>query len=83
MVYRWQWQNTTGITDSRDVHDLLPLGVPEQTPPAVPINSEEGTAIKHKLLLLSLPWEHTHPAVATDECSGHLEDLHRAYYHFP
>ena len=57
MVYRWQGQNTTVITDSRDGHDLLPLGVPEQTPPAVPITSEEGTAIKHKVLLLSLPWK--------------------------
>ena len=83
MVYRWQGQNTTVITDSRDGHDLLPLGVPEQTPPVVPVTSEEGTAIKHKLLLLSLPWEHMHPAVATAKCSGQLEDLPRAYYHFP
>ena len=30
---------------------------PEQAPPEVPITSEEGIALKHKLLLLSLPWE--------------------------
>ena len=76
-------QTTAVITDSRDGHGLLPVGVPEQAPPAVPITSEEGIAIKHKLLLLSLPWELTHPAVATAKCSGHLEDLPRAYYHFP
>ena len=61
----------------------LPRGVPEQAPPVVPISSEEGTAIKHKLLLLSLPWELTHLAVATAKCSGDLEDLPRAYDHFP
>ena len=83
MVYRWQGQTTTDITDSRDGHGLLPIGIPEQAPSVAPITSEEGTAIKHKLLLLSLPWELTHPAVATAKCSGHLEDLPRAYYHFP
>ena len=83
MVYRWQGQTTAVITDSRDGHGLLPIGIPEQAPPVVPITSEEGIAIKHKLLLLSLPWELMHPAVATAKCSGHLEDLPRAYYHFP
>ena len=71
-------QTTTVITDSRDRCGLLPIGVPEQAPPA-----EEGTAIKHKLLLLSLPWELIQPAVAAAKCSGHIEDLPRAYYHFP
>ena len=83
MVYRWRGQNSTVITDSRDGHGLLPPGVPEQAPPAVPITSEEGIAIKHKLLLLSVPWELTHPAVATAKFSGHLEDLPRAYDHLP
>ena len=83
MVYRWWGQTTTVITDSRDGHGLLPIGVPEQAPLVVPITSEEGIAIEHKLLLLSLPWELTHTAVATAKCSGHLEDLTRAYPHFP
>ena len=76
-------QTTAVITNSRDAHGLLPIEVPEEASPAVPITSEEGIAIKHKLLLLSLPWELTHPAVATTKCSGHLEDLPRAYHHFP
>ena len=38
-------QTTAVITDSRDGHGLLPIGVPEQTPPVVPITSEEGIAI--------------------------------------
>ena len=83
MVYRWQEQTTTVITDSRGGHGPLPLWVPEQAPPAVPITSEEGAAIKHKLLLLSVPWELMHPAAATAKCSGHLVDLPRAHYHFP
>ena len=64
MVYRWQGQTTTVITDSRDGHGLLPIGVPEQAPPAAPITSEEGITIKYKLLLLSPPWELTYPAAA-------------------
>ena len=83
MVYRWHGQTTTVITDSRDGHGLLPIGVLEQAPPVFPIILEESIIIKHKLLLLLLAWELTHPAVATAKCSGHLEDLPRAYYHFP
>ena len=83
MVYRWQGQTTAVITDSRSEHGLLQLGDPEQAPLLAPITSEEGTAIKHKLLLLSLPWELMYPAAATAKCSGHLEDLPKAYYHFP
>ena len=83
MVYRQQGQTTEVVTDSRDGHGLLPTGVAEQAPPAVPVTTEEGIAIKHKLLLLSLPWELMHPAVATAKFSGHLEDQPRAYYHFP
>ena len=56
--------------------------VPEQAPPAVPITSEEGIAIKHKLLL-SLPWELTNPAAVTAKCSGHLADPTRAHYPLP
>ena len=82
MVYSWWEQTTTVITDSRDGHGLHPIGVPKQAPPAVPITLDEGVAIKHKLLLLSLPWELTSPAVATAKYSGHLEVLPRDYYHF-
>ena len=56
MVYRWQGQTIAVITDSRDSHGLLPLGFPEHAPPTVPITKEEGIAIQHKLLLLSLTW---------------------------
>ena len=73
MVYRWWGQTTAVITDSRDGRGLLPIGVPEQAPPAVPIISEEDTAIKHKLLMFSHPWKLTHPAAATAKFSGHLE----------
>ena len=76
-------QTTAVITNSRGGRGPLPLGVPEQAPPSFPITSEEGTAIKHKLLLLLLPWELTHPAAATAKCSGHFVDLPRAHYHFP
>ena len=82
MVYRWQGQ-TAVITDSRDGHGLPPLGVPEQAPPVVPLTSEEGIAIEHKLLFLAVCWEFTRLAAATAKCSGHLEHLPRAYYHFP
>ena len=74
MVYRWRGQASTVIIDSRDDHVLLPIEVPKQAPPAVPVTTEEGTAIEHKLLLLSLAWELTHPAAASAKCSG--EYLH-------
>ena len=83
MVYNWQGQTTTVITDSRDRHGLLPLGVPEQAPLAAPITSEEDIAIKHYLLLVSLPWELTNPAAAIAKCSGHLINLLKTHYHFP
>ena len=60
-----------------------PLGVLEQTPPAVPVTSEVGTeertVTELHLLLLLLPWEYTRPAVATAKCSGfhvHLPEGH-------
>ena len=31
---------------------------------------KEGIATKRHTLLLSLPWEHTHPAATTAKCSG-------------
>jgi len=83
MVYRWWGQTTTVIIDSRDEYGLLTKGVPEQVPPMVLVTSDEGISIEHKLLLLSLPWELKHPAAASTKCSDHLEDLPRAYYHFP
>ena len=83
MVYRWRGQTIAVITDPRRGHGLLPIGVPEQAPPAVPKTSEESIAIKQKLLLLSFPWELTHPTAATAKCSSRLKDQPRAYYHLP
>ena len=68
MAYKWWRQNTTVITEARYGHGPLPLGVPEQAPTVVPVTSEDGIAIKHKLLC-------SH--------SGHLADLSRVHYHFP
>ena len=86
MIHRWQGQTTIVITDSRDGHDPLPLGVHEQAPLAAPVTSEdtteEGFVTKHHLLLLSLPWELTHPATVTAKCSGHHLNLPEAFYHF-
>ena len=48
-------QTTTVITDSRGGLGPLPLGIPEQAPLAALITSEEGIAIEHYLLFLSLP----------------------------
>ena len=81
MVYRQQGQTTEVVTDSRDGHGLLPIGVPEQAPPAVPITSEEGIAIKHKLWFISLPWEHIHPADAIPNALGSAQTL--GDYPFP
>ena len=68
-------QATTVITEAKDGHGPLPLGVPEQAPPVVPVTSKEGIAIKHKPLLLSSPWELTHIAAATAKFSGTLNIL--------
>ena len=83
VVCRWRWQTTAVITDSRGGHGPLPLGVPEQAPLVAPITSEEGIAIEHYLLLLSLPREHAHSAAATAKGSGHPVNLPKAHYHFP
>ena len=87
MVYSW-WGQTTGvISDSRGGSGLPPLGICEQAPLATPITSEgtteEGTVTKHHPLLLSLPWEYTHPPTATSKCSRHQLNLPEARYHFP
>ena len=37
--------------------------------------AKKGTATKHHPLLLSLPWEHTHPAAATAKLSSSSQDL--------
>ena len=74
MFYRWQRQTAAVITEARDDHGPLPLGVPEQAPPVVPVTSKEGIAIRHKPLLLSLPWKLMHPAAARAKFSGHLAD---------
>jgi len=64
-----------------------PLRVCEQSSSAAPVNSdvgpEMGTATKHYLLLLSLPWEHTHPASAIAKSSGCWLHIPEGHYHFP
>ena len=44
---------------------------------------EEGTATEYHLLLLFLPWEHTHTAVATAKGSGCHLYLPEGHCHFP
>ena len=55
-----------------------PLGLPEQEPLAAPTmlegTTEEDFVMEHQLLLLSLSWEHMHPAAATAKCSGQCPD---------
>ena len=83
MLLEWWWgQTTTVITETRGRHGLLPLGATEQAPLVSPVTSEKGIAIEHYLLLLSFPWELTHPA-ANAKYSGHLVDLPTVHYHFP
>ena len=86
MAYRWWGQTTAVISDSRGGRGPSPGGISKQAPLETPITSEEGIAgiaIKHYLLLLSLPWELTHPGAATAEFSGHLVNLPKAHYCFP
>ena len=83
MGYR-RWGQTTAVSyNSRGGHVLLPLGVHEWAPPAAPVTSEvdteEGIATKPHLLLLSLAWECTYPAIATAKCSGNLLNLPEAH----
>ena len=59
---------------------MPPPGACEWAPSATPATSrvskkkKEGTATKHHTLLLSLPWEHTHPAAATTNRSAWWPD---------
>ena len=80
MDYRWQGQATTIVTDSRDGHGPLQLQFLEQAPALLPITSDESLRIE---LLLSRPWDLTHPYAITAKCPGHLVDLPGAHYHFP
>ena len=60
-----------------------------QAPLVDPITSEgtteEALVTKLHLLLLSLPWELTHPAstTTTAKFSNHCLNLPETYYHFP
>ena len=73
MLLEWWWgQTTTVITETRGRHGLLPLGATEQAPLVSPVTSEKGIAIEHYLLLLSFPWELTHPAAALPHALGTL-----------
>ena len=64
MVCRWRGQSTAVISDSRGGSGLPPLRVHEQALPVAPVTSEgtteESIVTKHRLLLVSLRWEHTH-----------------------
>ena len=54
-------------------HHLGPvsgLHLQTQSPQGLAEKKKEGTATMHHTLLLSLPWEHTHPAAATAKHSG-------------
>ena len=66
--------NHSVILDSRVGHGPLSLGMPEQKSLADPTTSEGTTekdiAMECHLLVLSHPWEHTHPAAAAAKCSG-------------
>ena len=61
---KWAWHTATGV--------------PEQETLAVPTTSEgtteEHTVMEHYLLLLLLPWEHTHSTAANAKCSGKCPD---------
>ena len=69
------WPTGGGGKPARDGHGPPSWGVCEQEPSVAPFTSEcgagEGIATKNHPLLLSLPWECTHPAIATDKCSRH------------
>ena len=62
-----------GTTDSRSERGLPPLEVCEHAPPMAPVTSgitaEEGTDTEYHLLL-SLPWECTHSALADAKVLG-------------
>ena len=69
---------TPVISDSRGGCGQSPLEVHEQAPLSAPITSE-GTiemdiVTKHHLYLLSLPWEFTHPAIATAKKTQYVSE---------
>ena len=76
MIYRWQGQTVAVLSEARGRRGLPPLGACEEAPPVTPVTpgvakkEKKGIATKHHMLLLSLPWEHTHPAAATAKHSG-------------
>ena len=79
---------STGSRGKQLQSSQTPEGVHEQTPPVAPVASEvsteEGTATKHHLLLLSLPWsESTCSATATAKYSRHHLHLPEGHCHFP
>ena len=82
---RWG-QMAAAISDFRGGHVPPPLGDCEHVPPRAQVTSgvgtEEGTATKHNSLLLSLPWECTHPAVSTAKGSGYCLQLPEGHCHF-
>ena len=86
-MYRWQGQTNTVILDTRGVHVLPPLGVCEQAPPTDPVTSEvsteEGIAIEHYAVLLSLPFEATCPDTTTAKSSRCCLHLPEGHCHFP
>ena len=79
------WQ--LSLSPDRGGRGPPPLGVYEQASLAATVTLEgtieEGIVSKHKLLLLSLPWEHIHPAPATAKYSRHCLNIPEANYHFP
>ena len=70
----------TVISEARGRCGLPPQGACAWTPPVALVTSgvgkkkEEGTTTNHHTLLLSLPWEHTHPSVAITKCSEQCPD---------
>ena len=81
LVCRWRGQTTAVITDSRRRPGPLLLGVSEQAPREALVTSEEGTVIKHYLLLLSLPWELT-SCCCHCQMLWHLVNLPKPHSHF-
>ena len=59
-LQRWEWLATA--KGPRTDTTCRPIHLKGTT--------EEGMLTKHHPLVLSHPWEHTHPAAATAKCSG-------------
>ena len=71
-------QTTPVFSDSRGWRGPPSLGICEQKLLLAPTTSEgtieKDIVMEHHLLLLSLPWEHTHTAAATAKRSGWCPD---------